>query len=97
MTGKTYKIAYATGSRADYGIVRNYLSYLNSDPDIDFSVLVTGSHMVERFGKTVSVIESDGFQINLRSDLKINTDTNSAVLTSMSIAFRDFGTHFEDN
>ena len=34
---KKYKVAYVTGSRADYGIVRNYLFYLNQDTDIDFS------------------------------------------------------------
>ena len=33
---KKYKVAFATGSRADYGIVRNYIAKLNEDPEIDF-------------------------------------------------------------
>lgn len=94
---KVYKIAYATGSRADYGIVRNYLSYLNNDKDIDFSVLVTGSHMDERFGKTVSIIEDDGFKIDLKVDLQIDTKSTSAILNSMSIAIKEFGCYFEDH
>ncbi len=95
MGNQQYKIAYATGSRADYGIVRNYLSYLNSDKDIDFSVLVTGSHMDERFGKTVSIIEDDGFKIDLKVDLHIDTKSTSAILNSMSIAIKEFGCYFE--
>ncbi len=91
-----YKIAYATGSRADYGIVRNYLFYLNSDEEIDFSVLVTGSHMEERFGKTVSVIEEDGFKIDLKVDLDIDTRSTASILDSVSIAIKEFGNHFEE-
>ena len=29
------KIAFATGSRADYGIVRKYLTFLNKDENVD--------------------------------------------------------------
>ena len=34
-----YRVAYATGSRADYGIVKNFLRLLDNDKDIEFSVL----------------------------------------------------------
>ena len=95
MSKKVYKIAYATGSRADYGIVRNYLFYLNNDDEIDFSVLVTGTHMDERFGKTVSFIESDGFKIDLKVNLNIDTNSTASVLDSVSIAIKAFGNHFE--
>lgn len=97
MAEKKYKIAYATGSRADYGIVRNYLTYLNRDREIDFSVLVTGSHMDERFGKTVYVIEEDGFKIDLKVNLSIDTRSTTATLDSMSIAIKEFGRYFENH
>ncbi len=97
MKNGVYKIAYATGSRADYGIVRHYLQYLNSDPEIDFSVLVTGAHMDEHFGKTVSLIEADGFGIDLRVDLHIDTRTTAAILESMALATKAFGRHFASN
>lgn len=94
---KKYKVAYATGSRADYGIVRNFLFYLNTDEEIDFSLLVTGTHMDEKFGKTVSVIEKDGFKIDLGVDLKLNTQSTADVLESMAVAVREFGNYFENN
>lgn len=43
-----YRVAYATGSRADYGIVKNFLRLLDNDKDIEFSVLVTGSHLEDK-------------------------------------------------
>lgn len=97
MAERKYKIAYATGSRADYGIVKNYLSYLKNDKEIDFSVLVTGSHMDKRYGNTVSAVESDGYKIGLKSDLVIDTRSTAMILDSMSIAIKEFGHHFEVN
>lgn len=93
---KHYKIAYATGSRADYGIVRNYLFLLNNDPEIDFSILATGAHMDERFGKTIDIIETDRFKINLGVEIQIDTHSTAGILNSMAIAIKKFGDHFED-
>ena len=61
---KKYKVAFATGSRADYGIVRNYIAKLNEDPEIDFSILTTGALLSSEFGSAIDIIEKDqgGFQ-----------------------------------
>lgn len=92
-----YKIAYATGSRADYGIVRNYLSFLKNDIEIDLSILVTGTHVDEHFGNTVSIIESDGFKVDCKVNIDIDTNSNARILNSVSIAVKKFGQFFETN
>ena len=51
-----YRVAYATGSRADYGIVRHYLEKLNADSNIQLSILVTGSHLEDKYGNSVENI-----------------------------------------
>ncbi|MCR4678878.1 MAG: UDP-N-acetylglucosamine 2-epimerase (hydrolyzing) [Lachnospiraceae bacterium] len=89
------KIAYATGSRADYGIVRRYLKMLNNATDL--SILVTGSHLEEKFGNSVDNIEADGFKIGLRVPLHINNATTAGVISSMSVALEAYGKYFEDN
>ncbi len=91
------RVAYATGSRADYGIVRRFLAFLNSDENIDLSLLVTGSHLEDKFGKSVEIIISDGFSIGFQAPLGINSNSNCNVIHSMSIALDLFGHHFEDN
>ena len=92
-----YKVAYVTGSRADYGIVRKYLSYLNNDNQVDLSILVTGSHLEGRFGNTISIIENDNFKIDFKADICINTNSNADILKSISIATEKFGYFFEKN
>lgn len=89
------KIAYASGSRADYGIVRRYLELLNKNTD--FSVLVTGSHLEDRYGKSIENIKADGFKIGFQAPLHIDSSTSAGVIHSMSIALDSFGRHFEDN
>ena len=60
------KVAFATGSRADYGIMRRYLALLAADPSVDLSILVTGALLDESFGSQVSLVEDDGFRIGAR-------------------------------
>ena len=94
---KKYRVAYVTGSRADYGIVKRYLKLLERDDEIDFSVLVTGSHLESRFGYTVNLIKEDGFQIRYEVPLNIENDTNAKVIHSMALALESFGLYFEDH
>lgn len=89
------KVAYATGSRADYGIVRRYLNLLNENTD--FSILVTGSHLEDKFGMSVDNIKADGFKIGFQAPLHIDNSTTAGVIHSMSIAMDSFGRHFEEN
>lgn len=94
---KKYKVAYATGSRADYGIVRNYLKMLNDDDQIDFSVLVTGAHLESKYGNSIDLIKDDNFRIDVEIPLSIGNTKNSDIIHSMSIALNGFGDFFENN
>ena len=94
---KKYRVAYVTGTRADWGIVRKYLSFLNDDGNIVFSVLVTGTHLESSFGYTADEIRKDGFAVEKEFPLNIKTNTTSDILCSMSVALRDFGAYFEKN
>ena len=87
---KRYKVAYATGSRADYGIVKNYLKLLDDDKEIAFSLLVTGSHLENKFGHSIDIIKQDGFKIELEVPLNIENSNNANVIHSMAIALDSF-------
>lgn len=92
---RKYRVAYATGSRADYGIVKNYLRLLGADKDIDFSLLVTGSHLENKFGHSADIIRQDGFKIDLEIPLSIENDSNANVMHGMATALEAFGSYFE--
>lgn len=92
---RPYRIAYATGSRADYGIVRRYLSALQQDGEIALSLLVTGSHLERKYGYTVDAIRADGFDVALEVPLDLTSTDNVQVLDGMGRVMSAFGRHFE--
>lgn len=51
------KICAVTSSRADYGIMSRLLRMLSEDAEIDFRLLVTGTHLSDKFGLTYSEIK----------------------------------------
>ena len=93
----SFKIAYATGSRADYGIVRRYLNYLNKDKNIILEILVTGSLLEEQYGSSYKIIEEDKFHIAAKILLDLDSSSNSKIIKSMAIALEKFGNYFEIN
>lgn len=54
------RIAALTSSRADFGILTPLLHKLADDPDIDLGVIAFGSHLDDRFGRTVEEISAAG-------------------------------------
>lgn len=57
------KVAVVTGNRAEYGLLKNTLKEINNSKILELQLIVTGTHLCEEFGYTVSEIESDGFEI----------------------------------
>lgn len=91
------RIAYVTGSRAEYGIVKHLLRRLQEDNELDFSLIVTAMHLTPQYGNTVDVIEQDGFNIAERIAVKLDSQNNQTILTSMAETLDLFGKHFQKN
>ena len=54
---KKYTVAFATGSRADYGIMKNFLKLLEQDSEIDLKILTTGALLDDEYGQTLIRIQ----------------------------------------
>ena len=65
------KICLVTGNRAEYGLLKKLIFFLNSDKSIKFDLIVTGSHLSKEFGYTYKEIENDG--ININHKIKVHT------------------------
>lgn len=87
-TSTKSKVAFATGSRADYGIVRRYLKLLDDDPAIDLSILVTGALLEQAYGHQVDIVKEDGFSIGVEVPLGIDSLSEIGVAHSMARALR---------
>lgn len=91
------RVAFATGSRADYGIVRRYLSLMNKDENIDLQLLVTGAWLDDEYGRQVDLIYADGFKVAAEIKLPLATKNNAGILGAMAVALEQFGIFFEKN
>ena len=64
-----YDICVVTGTRAEYGVLKPLLSRLNKSGLIDLKLVVTGSHLCEKFGKRfiddISVAEVNDYLAEL--------------------------------
>lgn len=58
------KIAVVTATRAEYGILTPLIRKINNDNDLELELLVTGTHLVEKYGYTKKFIVEDGFVIS---------------------------------
>lgn len=90
------KIAYITGSRAEYGIMKRLLKKIIDEKEIELDIIVTGMHLEEKYGNTYQLIEKDGFKIK-KIDIDIKNKNNFDILNSMGIALQKFGEFFENN
>jgi len=57
------KVLYISGTRADYGLMRETLFQIKKHPQLDLEVIATGMHLMPEFGKTVNEIKKDGFRV----------------------------------
>ena len=57
------KIGVVTGSRADYGLLKELIEILCREISIELKLFVTGSHLSPEFDTTCKFIEQDGFLI----------------------------------
>lgn len=58
------KIAVVTGTRAEYGIIKNILKKIKESDCLELNLIVTGTHLSKMYGNTVDEIIRDGFYIN---------------------------------
>ena len=85
-------ICVVTGTRAEYGLLRWVMQGINDAPDLTLQIIVTGMHREPRYGETWREIEADGFIIDRKVDMSLNSDTPVGIGKSMGqcmIGFAD--------
>ncbi len=61
---KKKKIAVITGARAEYGLLKPLMKKIQASDDLNLELIVTGLHLLKKFGLTVNDIKKDGFKIS---------------------------------
>ena len=58
------KILYVSGSRADFGLMKNVLNRIHKNPEFELEVVATGMHIMSEFGDTIEEIKKEGFKVH---------------------------------
>lgn len=86
-------IAILTATRAEYGLLKPFV-YALQERDIETRMVVTGMHLSSSFGMTVKEIETDGFRIDARIPILVDSDEPSGVSKTMALAIMGFADYF---
>lgn len=71
------KVAVVTGTRAEYGLLRSTMRAIDSHPKLALQTVVTGMHLVRKFGHTVDQIAADGWRIDARVPMQTGRDSRA--------------------
>jgi UDP-N-acetylglucosamine 2-epimerase (non-hydrolysing)/GDP/UDP-N,N'-diacetylbacillosamine 2-epimerase (hydrolysing) len=69
---------------------------VQSDPDLELQVIVTGMHLAPEFGLTYLVIEDDGFVIDAKVEMLLASDTAAGITKSMGLGVIGFADALEN-
>jgi GDP/UDP-N,N'-diacetylbacillosamine 2-epimerase (hydrolysing) len=90
----TRKICVVTGSRAEYGLLYWVLRDIESAPDLELQLVVTGMHLSPEFGLTSQQIEADGFSITRKVEMLLSSDTAVGITKSTGLGMISFADVF---
>lgn len=79
------KICIATGTRAEYGLLKPLIEMISADNEFTLQLLVTGAHLSPEFGLTYRQIEADGYEIDDKVEMLLSSDTAEGITKSMGL------------
>jgi UDP-hydrolysing UDP-N-acetyl-D-glucosamine 2-epimerase len=85
-----YRVAFCTGTRAEYGLLKPLIEQFMSDTNVDTGLIVTGMHLCKEYGNTIEVIQSDGMPIWDTIDILLSSNTQCSIVKSMGLALLGF-------
>ena len=94
MSSAKHQIGVITGTRAEYGLLRNLIFKLKENKSIDFKLIVTGAHLSEVFGNTQSEIIKDGINNYIKVPIPIDDDSKDGMSLSAGITMSNFANLF---
>ena len=73
-----------TGTRAEYGLLRSPIEAINAHPRLELQLVVTGMHLLRKFGHTIDDIIADGWRIAARVPMQSGRDDPTDQATGLA-------------
>lgn len=91
----TCRIAYVSGTRADFGLMARTLAAIDVAADLDLAVVVTGMHLSAAHGHTIDEIEAAGLRIVARVRVALTPANGATMARGMGAMIPAFVDAFE--
>lgn len=91
----TLRVCIATGTRAEYHLLRPLIEALRADNAFDVRVVATGAHLSIEHGMTRTFIEADGVVLDAEIPILDNDDSACGIDRAFSAAATGFGEYFK--
>lgn len=92
-----FKVALITATRAEWGLLSPLAKALKLSTLFELQIIVTGAHLVSKFGFTFEEILTDGFSITHKIPILESTDTPLDTATATAKAIVGFTNFFLDS
>lgn len=79
------KICVFTGTRAEYGLLNPLMREIKKDERLALQIIVSGMHLSREFGLTYREIEKDGFLINDKVKIPLDSDSPAGISRAMGM------------
>ena len=83
------KVCVISGSRAEYGLLRNIVFSLRNSKFFELQFLATGSHLSGEYGNTIDEIKRDNIVIDKAVSILSSNDTSLGVAESFANGVRE--------
>jgi GDP/UDP-N,N'-diacetylbacillosamine 2-epimerase (hydrolysing) len=90
------KICVATGTRAEYGLLRWVMEGIRDDPELELQIITTGMHLSPEYGLTYRDIEADGFVLDRKIKILTSSDAPVGISRSMALGIAGFAEAFAE-
>lgn len=90
------RVCIITGTRAEFGLLEPLIRRFLNDSEIDLQLVVTGSHLSEKFGNTQDEIEKAGIPIYKRIRIDLDGDSKEDMAISTGETVSAFAHYYEE-
>lgn len=91
------KIAIVTATRAEYGLLTPLIQRIDEDNSLELDLIVTGTHLSEKYGHTIDAIRKDNFLIAHEIPVLADGNTPYDISLTMANAVKGFARCFRDD
>lgn len=84
------KVLFFTSTRADFGLLYPLIKRFTDDPNYQTEILATGTHLMAKFGSTLSEIESLGLTVKYKAEIDFTNNSHEDVLDISARCLTEF-------